>query len=219
MTRDQAEEDLMTRRQVAFLFQMTSQAVVRLARRGRLTEVRNCDGKPRYRRAEVEELFRSSFSGGESPDTGPGPAGEQAGRTETPPLEPAGDMARDGVFFRKAGSLNSRSVPGAALTVQGIWACLLCLSGTYGDLLDYVIATVLIFYIATIVGRWKLARTVPALAPGSLGDRLVPILYVAATSYVTVALAIYKPAYTIPGLVIVALGVPAFFVFRRKATA
>jgi hypothetical protein len=98
MTGDQADEDLMTRRQVAFLFRVTSQAVVRLARRGRLTEVRNADGKPRYRRAEVEELFRSSFSGGESPDTGPGPAGERAERTEVPPLEPAGEAARDGVF-------------------------------------------------------------------------------------------------------------------------
>jgi hypothetical protein len=98
MSGDHADEDLMTRRQVAFLFRVTSQAVVRLARRGCLTEVRNCDGKPRYRRAEVEELFRSSFSGGESPGTGPGPAGEQAGRTEVPPLGSAGDMARDGVF-------------------------------------------------------------------------------------------------------------------------
>ncbi len=88
----------MTRRQVAFLFRVTSQAVMRLARRGRLTEVRNCDGKPRYRRAEVEELFRSSFGEGESPGTGPGPAGEQAGRKEIPPLDCAGDMARDGVF-------------------------------------------------------------------------------------------------------------------------
>ena len=97
MTSDHADEDLMTRRQVAFLFRVTSQAVVRLARRGRLTEVRDSDGKPRYRRAEVEELFRSSYTG-ESPGTGPAPAAEQAGRTEVPPLEPAGDMARDGVF-------------------------------------------------------------------------------------------------------------------------
>ena len=98
MTSDHPDEDLMTRRQVALLFRMTSQAVVRLARRGRLTEVRNSDGKPRYRRAEIEELFRSSFRGGESPGTGPGPAGEQAGRTEVPPLDSAGDTARDGVF-------------------------------------------------------------------------------------------------------------------------
>lgn len=88
----------MTRRQVAFLFRVTSQAVVRLARRGRLTEVRNRDGKPRYRRAEVEELFRSSFTGGGSPGTGPGPAGEQAERTEIPPPDAAGEAARDGVF-------------------------------------------------------------------------------------------------------------------------
>ena len=64
MRSDQADEDLMTRRQVAFLFGVTSQAVVRLARRGRLTEVRDSDGKPRYRRAEVEELFRSGFTRG-----------------------------------------------------------------------------------------------------------------------------------------------------------
>jgi hypothetical protein len=98
MSGDHADEDLMTRRQVAFLFRVTSQAVARLARRGRLTEVRNCDGRPRYRRAEVEELFRSSVRGGEPPGTGPGPAGEQAGRTEVPPLGSAGEAARDGVF-------------------------------------------------------------------------------------------------------------------------
>jgi hypothetical protein len=98
MSSDHADEDLMTRRQVALLFRVTSQAVVRLARGGRLTEVRNADGKPRYRRAEVEELFRSSFSGGESPGPGPEPAGEQAGRTEVPPLDSAEAMARDGFF-------------------------------------------------------------------------------------------------------------------------
>ena len=98
MTSDHADEDLMTRRQVAFLFRVTSQAVVRLARRGRLTEVRDSDGKPRYRRAEVEELFRSSVRGRESPGTGPEPADGQAGRTQVPPLASAGDMARDGVF-------------------------------------------------------------------------------------------------------------------------
>ena len=67
MTSDHADEDLMTRRQVALLFRVTSQAVVRLARRGRLTEVRNSEGKPRYRRAEVEELSGAA-SGGESRD-------------------------------------------------------------------------------------------------------------------------------------------------------
>ena len=97
MTGDHAGEDLMTRRQVAFLFRVTSQAVAAWARRGRLTEVRNSDGKPRYRRAEVEELFRRVFTGGESPGTGRGPVDEQAPPDVRPP-EPAGEAARDGVF-------------------------------------------------------------------------------------------------------------------------
>jgi hypothetical protein len=97
MTGDHAGEDLMTRRQVAFLFRVTSQAVAAWARRGRLAEVRNAGGKPRYRRAEVEELFRSVFKGGESPGTSPGTVDEQAHPDARPP-EPVGDLARDGVF-------------------------------------------------------------------------------------------------------------------------
>ncbi|MCM3875824.1 MAG: amino acid permease [Thermoanaerobaculia bacterium] len=126
-------------------------------------------------------------------------------------------MSRDGLFLPAFGEVAPRTmIPVNALVAQFLWSAVLCLSGTYGDLLDYVITTVLIFYIATIVGRWKLARTNPALAPRSFLDRIVPVLYVAATSYVTIALALYKPAYTVPGLVIVALGIPAFFLFRRK---
>ena len=87
----------MTRRQVAFLFRVTSQAVAAWARRGRLTEVRNADGKPRYRRPEVEELFGSVFKGGESPGTARGPVEEQAPPDVRPP-GPAGDMVKDGVF-------------------------------------------------------------------------------------------------------------------------
>jgi basic amino acid/polyamine antiporter, APA family len=126
-------------------------------------------------------------------------------------------MSRDGLFLPAFSQVAPRTmIPVNALVAQFVWSAVLCLSGTYGDLLDYVITTVLIFYIATIVGRWKLARTNPALAPRSFLDRIVPVLYVAATLYVTVALALYKPTYTVPGLVIVALGVPAFFLFRRK---
>jgi APA family basic amino acid/polyamine antiporter len=129
-------------------------------------------------------------------------------------------MSRDGLFLPALGEVAPKTmIPVNALVAQFLWSAVLCLSGKYGDLLDYVIATVLIFYIATIVGRWKLARTNPALAPRSLGDRVIPVLYVVATGYVTIALALYKPTYTIPGLVIVALGVPAFFLFRRKPAA
>jgi APA family basic amino acid/polyamine antiporter len=126
-------------------------------------------------------------------------------------------MSRDGLFLPAFARISPRTqIPVAALAAQAVWSAALCLSGKYNDLLDYVIATVLIFYIATIAGRWKLAHRVPALAPRSFGDRVVPFLYVAATVYVTVALALYKPSYTVPGLVIVALGVPAYFFFRRR---
>ena len=126
-------------------------------------------------------------------------------------------MSRDRLFFPAFAEVSPKTqIPVAALVAQAVWASLLCLSGKYGDLLDYVITTVLVFYIATIVGRWRLARTVPALEALTAAERIVPVLYVAATAYVSVALAIYKPAYTVPGLLIVALGVPAFFVFRRQ---
>jgi APA family basic amino acid/polyamine antiporter len=129
-------------------------------------------------------------------------------------------MSRDGLFFPSLGRVAPRTlIPVNALGAQATWAAVLCLSGKYGDLLDFVITTVLIFYIATIAGRWKLARENPALAPRTWADRVVPVLYVAATLYVSVALAIYKPAYTVPGLVIVALGVPAYYFFRLRGTA
>ncbi len=126
-------------------------------------------------------------------------------------------MSRDGLFLPAFGEVAPKTmIPVNALVAQFLWSALLCLSGKYGDLLDYVIPTVLMFYIATIVGRWKLARTNPALAPRSLGDRVIPVLYVIATVYVTIALVIFKPTFTVRGLVLVALGVPAFFLFRRK---
>ena len=98
MSGDYAGQDLMTRREVAFLFRATSQAVAAWARRGRLTEVRNPEGKPRYRRAEVEKLYRSVFNGGEPPGTGPGPAGKSARRPDVRLPESAGAKAKDGVF-------------------------------------------------------------------------------------------------------------------------
>jgi hypothetical protein len=55
-------DDLMTRRQVAMLFRVTSAVVATWARRGRLPEVRNEDGRPRYRREDVEQLFRNDVA-------------------------------------------------------------------------------------------------------------------------------------------------------------
>ncbi len=129
-------------------------------------------------------------------------------------------MSRDGLFFNALGQVAPRTlIPVNALGAQAAWAAVLCLSGKYGNLLDYVIPAVLIFYVATIAGRWKLASTNPALAPKTLADKIVPVLYAAATLYVTVALAIYKPDYTVPGLVIVALGIPAYYFFKSQNVA
>jgi len=125
-------------------------------------------------------------------------------------------MARDGVFFRSAGRLNARSVPGTALAVQCIWACLLCLSGTYADLLDYVIFAVLLFYVLTVVGLFRLRRTRPdAERPyRAFGYPVLPALYVVAALAVAVDLLILKPAYSWPGLGIVVLGIPAFYAWK-----
>ena len=122
-------------------------------------------------------------------------------------------MARDGVFFRSAGRLNTRGVPGAALVVQCVWACLLCLSGTYADLLDYVIFAVLLFYVLTVLGIFRLRRTRPdeERPYRAFGYPVLPALYVVAATAIAVDLLILKPAYTWPGLGIVLLGIPAFY--------
>jgi len=125
-------------------------------------------------------------------------------------------MALDGLFFRKTGMLNKRSVPAFALAVQSVWASALCLSGTYGDLLDYVIFAVLIFYILTIAGIFILRKKRPdAERPyRAFGYPVVPALYILATTALCVDLLVLKPAYTWPGLIIVLLGIPVYFVWK-----
>lgn len=126
-------------------------------------------------------------------------------------------MAKDGLFFRKVGALNERSVPGFALVVQAVWASALCLSGTYGDLLDYVVFAVLIFYILTVAGifllRWK--RPGAERPIRAFGYPVLPGLYILAATAICVDLLIYKPAYTWPGMIIVLLGIPVYVIWRR----
>jgi basic amino acid/polyamine antiporter, APA family len=128
-------------------------------------------------------------------------------------------MARDGLFFKHIGTINKRSVPGVALAVQALWASLLCLSGTYGDLLDYVIFAVLIFYILTIAGIFRLRRSRPdAERPyRAWGYPVIPLLYIIAAAAICVDLLILKPAYTWPGMMIVLLGIPVYFVWKKMA--
>lgn len=127
-------------------------------------------------------------------------------------------MARDKLFFTSTGILNKNSVPANALIFQGVWAGALCLSGTYSDLLDYVIFAVLIFYILTIIGIFILRKKWPqAERPyKAFGYPFLPILYVALASAICIILLIYKPQYTWPGLIIVLLGVPIYFILKRK---
>lgn len=125
-------------------------------------------------------------------------------------------MARDSLFFKSTGTLNNKAVPGIALVVQGFWASLLCLSGTYSDLLDYVIFAVLIFYILTVFGIFLLRKKKPdAERPyKALGYPLLPALYILAAAAISADLLIFKPKYTWPGVIIVLLGIPVYFIWK-----
>jgi APA family basic amino acid/polyamine antiporter len=128
-------------------------------------------------------------------------------------------MANDGVFFKGLSTLNKNAVPGKALWIQCIWASILCLSGKYNQLLDYVIFVVLIFYILTIVGIFRLRRTRPDLPRPykAFGYPFLPLLYIVSATIICLALLVYKPLYTWPGLGIVLLGIPVyFFVWGNK---
>ncbi len=127
-------------------------------------------------------------------------------------------MANDGLFFNFAGSLNKQLVPKNALIMQCIWASVLCLSGTYGDLLDYVIFAVLIFYVLTISGLFVLRRTKPDVERPYkvLGYPFIPGLYIVLASLISIDLLIFKPRYTWPGLIIVLIGVPIYYLWSKK---
>ena len=125
-------------------------------------------------------------------------------------------MARDGLFFEVTGYLNTRRVPAAALVLQGLWAAALTLSGTYGDLLDYVIFAALLFYALTAGAIFVLRRKQPNTPRPyrALGYPVLPGLYIAVSSLIMLDLLIVKPRYTWPGLLIVASGVPVYYLWR-----
>ena len=127
-------------------------------------------------------------------------------------------MSRDGLFFKGVGRLSGSGVPVNSLWVQWAWTCLLCLSGSYGNLLDYVIFAVLLFYILTIFGLFRLRRTRPdAVRPyKAFGYPVLPALYIVLASWISVVLLRYKPQYTWPGLILVALGVPVYLLWKKQ---
>jgi len=126
-------------------------------------------------------------------------------------------MAADGLFFKRVGKINKNGVPGFAMIIQGIWSILLCLSGTYSDLLDYVIFAVLLFFTLTILAIFILRKKRPdePRPYRAFGYPFVPALYILITTAIMVILLIYKPNYTFPGLFIVFLGVPVYFLWKK----
>jgi APA family basic amino acid/polyamine antiporter len=129
-------------------------------------------------------------------------------------------MSRDGLFFKAAGKLHPRyKTPMVALVIQGVWTCVLCISGSYSQLLDYIICTELIFYILTIGSLFVLRKKRPdAQRPyKALGYPVLPALYIVMAAWICIVLLRYKPQYTWPGIVIVLLGLPVYAIWSRKA--
>lgn len=127
-------------------------------------------------------------------------------------------MAKDKLFFKNFGTLNKAGVPSTALWWQCAWASVLCLSGKYGDLLDYLMTVVILFYVLTIVGIFILRKKMPD-HPRPIKAPLYPILpliYVILASVIIVILCKEKPQFTFPGLAIVALGIPVYYWFKKR---
>ena len=125
-------------------------------------------------------------------------------------------MACDGVFFNNVTKLNKYGVPGVSLWVQAIWSTVLCLSGTYSQLLDYVIFAALIFNILTILAVFVLRFKRPDLERPykTLGYPVIPAIYIGLCVFIEIVLLIYKPAYTWPGLIIVMAGIPIYYLWK-----
>ena len=127
-------------------------------------------------------------------------------------------MAKDRLFFKKAAVLNEASVPAWALWAQCIWASALCLTGKYGDLLDFVIIIVLIFYILTIYGIFILRRTMPNIERPykAFGYPVLPFLYIVAASALSVALLVTKTNTCGWGVLIMLIGIPVYYLTKPK---
>ncbi len=127
-------------------------------------------------------------------------------------------MSKDGLFFKKAQKLNSKQVPGIALWIQCIWASILCLSGKYEDLLVFSTFASLLFYILTIGGLFILRKTEPdALRPyKAFGYPYIPIIYITITLLICIDLLIYDTKNTGGSLLLIALGIPIYYLTNKK---
>ncbi len=129
-------------------------------------------------------------------------------------------MAKDGLFFKRTGTLNKFAVPEFGLWIQALVASILCLSGKYGDLLDMISCVVVLFYVLTIVGIFRLRKSRPdAERPyKAFGYPVLPIIYILMGIAFCILLIIYKPNFTWPGLIIVLIGIPIYYFSQRNAT-
>jgi basic amino acid/polyamine antiporter, APA family len=129
-------------------------------------------------------------------------------------------MAKDRLFFRKAGNLNNNAVPQWALWAQCVVASLLCLSGEYGNLLDMISFVVVLFYALTIAGIFILRKRRPdAERPyKAFGYPFLPALYIVMAIAFCILLIIYKPAFTWPGLIITLIGIPIYYLAMQQKT-
>jgi basic amino acid/polyamine antiporter, APA family len=127
-------------------------------------------------------------------------------------------MSFDKLFFRKAKENNFFGVPGYALVIQAVWASLLCLSGSYGDLLEYSTFASLLFYIVTITAIFVLRKKEPETPRPykAWGYPVVPLLYIILTSLICIDLVYNKTLNTGIGLIIVALGIPVYYFMQQK---
>jgi APA family basic amino acid/polyamine antiporter len=126
-------------------------------------------------------------------------------------------MARDNLFFQSAGNLHPiYRTPAAALVVQAVWTSVLCLSGTYGQLLDFVIFAALLFYMLAAAGLFALRAKRPAAErPVRVaGYPWLPAVYLVTTGLIALAMLFEKTTYSGLGLLCVVLGVPVYFVWR-----
>jgi len=127
-------------------------------------------------------------------------------------------MAQDGLFFKKAATLNKNQVPGKSLVLQGIWASMLCLSGSYGDLLEYSTFASLIFYCITIAAVFILRKKEPDLERPykAFGYPWIPALYLIITTAICIDLLYFKTKNTGIGLLIVLIGIPVYYLMMSR---
>ena len=131
-------------------------------------------------------------------------------------------MSKDGLFFKWVGKLHPKyRTPAAGLLVQAVWTAVLCVSGSYSQLLDYIIFAVLVFYILTIGGLFVLRIKQPhAERPyKALGYPVLPAVYIVMAVWICIVLLRYKPQYTWPGLALVLLGIPVYMFWSRRSAA